>query len=48
MIDLNHHDHISARRRRPQSWHAAIVSIAVGLLIGVALVALGVCGSVKL
>lgn len=48
MIDWNRDDPFGTRRRRPQPWQAAIVSIVVGLLIGAALIALGVWGSGKL
>jgi len=53
MIDRNHLDPstssgLGTGRRQPQPWQAALFSIAVGLLIGAAIVALGVWGSGKL
>jgi len=39
---------IDRHDRHPEPWQAAIFSIALGLLIGAAIVALGVWGSGKL
>ncbi len=48
MSDQRHHNKLGTSRRHPEPWQAALCSIALGLLIGAAIVALGVWGSGKL
>jgi hypothetical protein len=48
MSELQHRDKLATSRRHPKPWQAALCSIALGLLIGAAIVALGVWGSGKL
>lgn len=48
MNDHQHRNKSATSRRPPEPWQAALCSVALGLLIGAAIVALGVWGSGKL
>lgn len=48
MNELQHRDKLATSRRHTEPWQAALCSIALGLLIGAAIIALGVWGSGKL